>query len=122
MKLSNTWFALTLIASVSLLSAARNASGEPHSRIHTSKIEAGSRKDIAGSEPVAPPIDQSAAEKSNARSGGETYNYNGTFKYVAPANPPESGLRQLGDVATVLSTIAVAVFTFMLWYVSNRQK
>src|SRR5258708_7148173 len=122
MKHSSTWFALILIASASLLSAARNVSGEPRSSAHTNKIEANSREYVASGEPVATPIDQPLRGTTDARSGGETNNDKDTFKHVVPADSPEGFWEKLGDVATVLSAIAVAVFTFMLWCVSDRQK
>jgi hypothetical protein len=119
---SSTWFSLILIASALLLSAARNASGEPHSKQHASKVETAGHNDESGGGPVATTVNQSATEKANTGGGGVTYNYNGNFKYSVPANSAEGFWKKLGDVATVLSTIAVAVFTFMLWYVSKRQK
>jgi hypothetical protein len=122
MKLSNTWFALILIASALLLSAARSANDEPSSQQHAKKIEEPSREYVASGDPVATPINQSAAEKGNGRSGGETYNYNGNFNYTPPPSPPESDWAVAGEIASVASAVLVAVFTALLWHVSRQQK
>lgn len=122
MKPSKTWFALILIASVSLLSAARSVSGEPSSQQHAKKVEEPSREYVASGDPVTPPVNQSAAEKGNGRSGGETYNYNGNFNYTPPPIPPDSDWTVAGEIASVASAVLVAVFTALLWHVSRQQK
>jgi hypothetical protein len=122
MKHSSTWFVLILIASALLISAARNARGEPNSNAHTNKSDTDSRDYVANGKPIAIPTDQPLRGKAAPRSNGDTYNYNNTFKYIAPANPGEGFWKSLGDVATVASAIAVAVFTLMLWSVSEQQK
>jgi hypothetical protein len=122
MKHSNTWFALILIASALLLSAARNTCAEPRSENHASKSERRSGDSNATSDPITTPINQPSAYSTSTDGGRITYNYNGDFKYAAPTPAPESGWKKFGDIANVASAIAVAFFTMMLWHVSRQQK
>lgn len=122
MKHSSTWYTSILITSVLVLSATINVSGEPRSQKHARKVEAGDYQNAASGDPVATPINQVSTNKPDAHSGGKAYNYNGTFKCVSPPAAPEGGWKNIGDIATVASAIAVAFFTGMLWYVSKRQK
>jgi hypothetical protein len=121
MKPSSTWFALILIASALLVSATKSASGEQSGKQNTSKVE-GYSGEGRSTDPIATRINQPTAYSTSTEGGRVTYNYNGDFKYVAPPPSPESDLKQAGDIASVLSTIAVAFFTGLLWNVSKQQK
>ena len=118
MKHSCICFALILTVSALLLSGARNARGENNA----SKVETNSGESHATSDPVATPINQPTAYGTSTEGSRVTYNHNGDFKYVAPPPSAQSDLKKVGDIANLLSTIAVAVFTGMLWYVSKQQK
>ena len=105
---------LILVASPLLLGAAGNVNVDPHSKHDAGKVEADNRKYAASSSPIAATVKQTIANTTDKHAAGVTYNYNGTFKYVAPANPPEEFWKPAGEVAIVLSTILLAVFTGLL--------
>lgn len=104
MKLSNTWFAMILIASASLLGAASN--GVADSPNQRSQTPATTQNSNTASTPV-PVSEGKIDENTPANSGSKN----------------SSGIpwREIGEIASVLSTAAMALFTFALWRTSKSQ-
>jgi hypothetical protein len=118
MKHSSTWFALILIASALLLSAGKN--GIADSPNQTGQSAATPKDEYNYAKPRSSgDSQQPSAQRTSEKSQAETYNYYGDFNY----RPRESGIpwEKIGQVATILATVAMAVFAGGLWKTSIWQ-
>src|SRR5579863_9693252 len=114
MKRSNTWFALILIVSASLLSAASGGSGAtPSDQPQANEVEQATSNPHGDATQAATVSEPRGRNSASAQSGSYTYNY------YYPA--PDSWLAFFGQIAAIVSAILLTFFTGGLWITSIWQ-
>jgi hypothetical protein len=111
MKLSNTWYALILIASASLLSGAKSTNAESPSPHQTRETRAKAHHQQAATNPVSTPSYESRAEPTPKAISNYSYTYN----YYRPSSESPPVWFQ------VFTTLVLLAFTGGLWRTSVSQ-
>ena len=111
-------FALVLLASA-LLSAA-STDRQPSSEKQTTQRQTATQRENSSSTPIPTCVVELREDITGSYGSGETYQYYGNVNYGLRSTP-KTVWENVAEVASIISAIAVAVFTGMLWWTSKHQ-
>jgi hypothetical protein len=114
MKPLKFWSASILVASALFLSGENNVKGATDD---PQKARSESQQQHNTGEKIAPVPEQGRGPVPATYGSGNTYDYKGNFSYGPTYSaPPESRWTVAGNIASIASAVAVAIFTgFLVW-------
>jgi len=122
MKRSRLWLALTLIGLGLLLSDARSVQNEPNSKRPSANAKEHSQEHPTYSYVITTPNHH--GESATNKGSSATYNYYGRFNYNSTNVAPSAfwtAVWYISLVASIISGLAVAIFTGFLVWTSTKQ-